>query len=418
MQPVALTFLALTTFHTGNLTRRNHDQLLNKQSHICYQNMPSETPSETPSSAPHSPGILTRQPLKRIWTIGTIAFLPARVLLILIYNIFRSLRAHPDWTYHQAVGKSIFAIWWKYASTVEFHPFKTLDPGSDGSRFIVMPPAASSFYRGVLANDAAVKPVTIGGMWYPRPYNPSTDAGKKIAIHFHGGAYVLGGCRPMEGGWGPEMFARKASGFSLMPQYRLASDRNTCFPAAVQDGLTAYMYLLEQGVSARDVVVSGDSAGANLAVALVRYLTKEKESLPLPRAAFWWGPWLDLRTPPEVFEAHRKSRTDYIPSSLIEWGVRMYVPPQIGVSDAYISPLGNEFQTPVPMFLQTGSAEVMYEEHVRFVKAMREIKGNVVELEVIENAPHDTFAAGQVLGFEKEAEDAVTKAIRFMTYNS
>lgn len=218
----------------------------------------------------------------------------------------------------------------------------------------------------------------------------------------------------MEEGWGPEMFARKASGFSLMPQYRLASDRSTCFPAALQDGLTAYMYLVEQGVSARDIVLSGDSAGANLALALVRYLTKEKESLLLPRAALLWSPWLDLRTSPEVYDVHRNSRTDYIPSSLVEWGVKMYVPPQIGKGDVYISPLGNEFQTPVPMLLQTGSAEVMHEEHVRFVKAMREIRGNMVELEVIENAPHDTFAAGQLLGFVKEAENAVTKAIRFI----
>lgn len=68
-----------------------------------------------------------------------------------------------------------------------------------------------------------------------------------------------------------------------MPQYRLASDSSTRFPAAMQDGLTAYMYLLGQGVSPRDIVLSGDSAGANLVVALVRYLTEEKGFLPLPR---------------------------------------------------------------------------------------------------------------------------------------
>lgn len=173
----------------------------------------------------------------------------------------------------------------------------------------------------------------------------------------------------------------------------------------MQDELTAYMYLLGQGVSPRDVVLSGDSAGANLVVALVRYLTEEKGFLPLPRASLLWSPLLDLRTPAEVFETHRNSRTDYIPSSLIEWAVRMYVPHQLGASDAYISPLGNGFQTLVPILLQTESAEVMHEDHVRFVVAMREIKGNLVELEVIENAPHDTFAGGHLLGFVKEAED-------------
>lgn len=64
------------------------------------------------------------------------------------------------------------------------------------------------------------------------------------------------------------MFARKLSRSSLMPQYRLASDSSTRFPAAMQDRLTAYMYLLGQGVSPEDIVLSGDSAGANLVVAL------------------------------------------------------------------------------------------------------------------------------------------------------
>ena len=47
----------------------------------------------------------------------------------------------------------------------------------------------------------------------------------------------------------------------------------------------------------------------------------------------------------------------------------------------------------------------MHEDHVRFVEAMREIIGNLVESEVIENAPHDTFAGGHLLGFVKETED-------------
>lgn len=160
-------------------------------------------PPESSSSASRTPSIFTHQPLKLMWTIGTIAFLPARIISILICNLPSFLRAHPNWTYRQAVGKSLFALWCKYAGTVELRPFKTLDPGSDGSRFIVMPPAASSVYRGILANNAAVKPNVVGGMWYPRPSDPSMDAGRKIAIHFHGGAFVLRGCRPKEGGGVP-----------------------------------------------------------------------------------------------------------------------------------------------------------------------------------------------------------------------
>ncbi|KAL6717815.1 hypothetical protein ACLMJK_003900 [Lecanora helva] len=358
--------------------------------------------------------MLTRQPFKRIFTILTILFLPVRILYILLKYLPAAARPHSQWTYHQAVGNAIFALWWKYTSTVEFLPSKTLDPGSDGSRFLVMDPGPLSIYQGILTRDPAVRPTTIGGMWYPRPYNHSIDAGKKIAIHFHGGAFVLGGCRPMEGGWGPDMLATKLSGFSLMPQYRLARDEHSRFPAAAQDGMTAYRYLLDIGVLPRNIVLSGDSAGANLVIMLVRYLMEGNTGIPLPRAALLWSPWLDLRVSPRLYETHVNANTDYIPSKLMQWAYRMYIPPDMGSDHPYISPVGNEFQTRVPMYLQTGSAEVMFEPHVKFAKAMSNMKGNHIELKIIQNAPHDTFAAGQLLGFIGEAADAVEAAVEFI----
>ena len=56
-------------------------------------------------------------------------------------------------------------------------------------------------------------------MWYPRPVNPNTDSEKLVVLHFHGGAYVLGGCRPTQGGHAPEILAKAFNGVALAPQY-------------------------------------------------------------------------------------------------------------------------------------------------------------------------------------------------------
>lgn len=357
--------------------------------------------------------VFTRQPGKGLWTLVTLITLPAHIAIILLYNTPYFLRANPKWTFRQAVGKAVFALWWKYASAVEYRPAKTLEPGVDGERFITMRPTNSDAYRGILAIDPDVRPSPVGAMWYPQPYDPTVDADRKIAIHFHGGAYVLGGCRPMEGGWGPEVLARNISGFVLQPQYRLAMDARSRFPAAIQDGLTAYTHLLSQGISSRNIILSGESAGGNLVLALLRFLVDEG-TVPPPRAALLWSPWLDLATRSVALENHRNTPTDYLPARLADWAVRMYVPPQLGARHPYISPLGNVFATTVPIFLQTGSGEVLHDDHVSFVRQMRDVKGNSVDLMEIIDAPHDTFGAGLILGFAKEADEAAATAARFV----
>ncbi len=303
-------------------------------------------------------------------------------------------------------------MWWDYATAVKFRPSKTLDPGRDEERFISMEPAKDSAYHSIL-NDSEVRPMKIGGMWYPKLFSPTEDASKLIAIHFHGGAYVLGGCRPMEGGWGPDVLAKGMSGLSLCPQYRLAVDPQSRFPAAIQDGLTAYAYVLSLGVPASNIVLSGDSAGANLAITLLRYLVEHVEVMPLPRAALLWSPWLGLAAAPETIDKSPNHMTDYVTSALQAWGVGAYAR-SVPANHRYISPLGNEFAAKVPIFLQTGSAEVMHDDHIQFVRAMEEIPGNQLETYEIKDAPHDVFAAGQILGFEKEAVAATEAVSRFL----
>jgi acetyl esterase/lipase len=361
---------------------------------------------------------LTRQPFKFLYGTFLIITLPIRLMFILLYYIPCPLRQNPRWTYHQAIGLEIFLIWWKYTNAVHYRTSKSLAPGSLKDRFIVIPPSSTkpSIYRGII-DDSIVRPVTIGAAWYPARYSHTHqgEVSQRITIHFHGGAYVLGGCREMESGWGPVVLAKHMKGPVLQVQYRLSVEEESYFPAALQDGLTTYSYVLtELGVAPENVVLSGESAGANLVLAMIRYLTDEgKGTLPLPRAGFLWSPWVYLAPDQRTLDAHPNAKTDYMKGSLLEWGAERFTPPGWDRSHPYISPLGNGFKSPVPMFIQSGMLEVLHDDHVRFAESMRE-KGTEVEFLEIKDAPHDTFGAGIILGFVKEAEDAAAKAAKFV----
>lgn len=81
----------------------------------------------------------------------------------------------------------------------------------------------------------------------------------------------------------------------LCPQYRLASNLGGRFPAQLQDAITSLLYLIEEvNVPASKITISGDSAGGNLCLALLRYIADNpKAAMPSPGCAFLWSPWVD-----------------------------------------------------------------------------------------------------------------------------
>ncbi|KAI9648301.1 hypothetical protein NHQ30_002933 [Ciborinia camelliae] len=366
-----------------------------------------------------STSAFTRQPLKFLYGVFQIVTLPIRLTWILLYYIPKPLRQNPNWSYHSAVGLEIFLVWWHYTAKVHYRTPKSLSPGMLKDRFVVIEPSVTSpsIYRGV-ANHSIVRPITIGAAWYPTRYTPSLEDGvpQRVAIHFHGGGYVLGGCRPTESPWGPQVLAKHLKGPVLQIQYRLAAEEAAYFPAALQDGLTAYSYVLnELNVRPQDIILSGESAGAHIVIAMIRYLSsgEGKGTLPLPRAGLLWSPWVNLVPNQLTLDDHPNAKTDYMLGSILEWGASSFTPPGWDRGHPYISPAGNEFKSPVPLFIQTGTLEVLYEQHVKFAKAMKEC-GTKVEFLEIQNAPHDTFGAGLILGFVKEAEAAAEKAVKFV----
>ena len=352
--------------------------------------------------------LVTRQPYKGIYTIAFIAVCMVRLPILSMFYLLK--RPHPQWTYQQAIGRFIFKCLWGWMSKVRFRTTKTLKPGADGERFIKIKAAPAEMFEGLL-KDTRVKPESIGGMWYPRLFDPSRDKDGNVVLHFHGGAFVLGGVRPLEGGYIPEQVAKHLDGLALLPQYRMAWQDKSHFPAQIQDSVTAYAQLLSLGVPASNIIFSGDSAGGNIALTLLRYLS-EHPVLPLPKAVWLWCPWLDLTPDAATVMANRNARWDWIEGELLAWGREAYIPESMVTTHPYLSPLGNEFVTKIPIFLQTADLDVLYDSHVQYVEAMKKIR-NKIKLHNIKYGVHDAFAITQILGTVKEGELAAASAIEF-----
>ena len=146
-------------------------------------------------------------------------------------------------------------------------------------------------YERMLANFSPPAEVTVTAtnangvpslLVAPEPEHPPR------LLHLHGGGYLLGsafGYRPLAGA-----LALAADTGVLLPDYRLAPEHQ--FPAAIEDAVTAYEWMLDRGVDAEEVILAGDSSGGGLVVSVL--LTLEERGLPQPGGAVLMCPWVDL----------------------------------------------------------------------------------------------------------------------------
>jgi monoterpene epsilon-lactone hydrolase len=154
--------------------------------------------------------------------------------------------------------------------------------------------------------ETDVRAVTAGGV--PALVVGETDSDPPSLLHLHGGGYLLGsafGYRSLAGA-----LAAAGGTTALVPDYRLAPEHP--YPAALDDALAAYLWILGRGTPASRVTVTGDSSGGGLVLSLL--LTLRARALPMPGSAVLLCPWLDFgldhdgqdeHDPPSLREARR-----------------------------------------------------------------------------------------------------------------
>lgn len=242
--------------------------------------------------------------------------------------------------------------------------------------------------------------------------------------HYHGGAYVIGDGRDADTGSLAKTLLKHAKVTHVFtPNYRLSVVPEGRFPAAFQDAVTSYYYLIKTlNIPANRVTVSGDSAGANLCLALQRYIAEygEEVKLPYPAAAWLWSPWVDIDAARDAnsLTTNKNFGTDYLSSNFTTWGARSFAPLGKGFNtqDPYVSPLGSPFKTKTPQWIHTGDAEVLITDDVKLFEEFNSV-GNKVELEISKGAPHDILLIGHLLGFAEEASRVAEKAGQFLRAN-
>ncbi|CAJ2508915.1 Uu.00g139410.m01.CDS01 [Anthostomella pinea] len=361
-----------------------------------------------PNSKNHP--LVSHQPIKLLFQLTYLGTVVARLPIWIIASLVPALRPHPEWTAKQTFLARVAHVVTDLDSRIGITQTLSLEPQKEGSRFRLVKPLPREFFSGPLESD--IEPETVGGTWYPEAPSAPEIASKTVILHLHGGAFVLGDGRTEFSGFtGKNFVEQEGLDYVFMPQYRLSGYRGVNpFPAALQDCFAAYMYLLNDlKIPSNHITLSGDSAGGNLVIAMLRYIEERGDRLkiPRPRAIALLSPWV---SPMEFDIADKPNRAvDYTPTSFLRWGAETY-PGHVSHarSHPYITPLGNPFATWVPIFVNTGSAEVFLDDNTRWVDEMKKVEGNSVELHLENAAVHDTFLIGERLGFDASARDVAS----------
>lgn len=211
------------------------------------------------------------------------------------------------------------------------------------------------------------------------PAGLADDGETPIFIDAHGGALYLGGG---ELAWiqaVPDAVGR--AGITWAPDYRVPPLHP--YPAALEDMLALYRRALEARSPER-IVVTGNSAGGNLAAAML--LRARDEGLPMPAALVLLSPEADLTESGDSFRT--LAGVDNVLASL-EVPNRLYAA-GTDLTDPYVSPLFGDPTGLPPTLLQSGTRDLFLSNTVRMHRRLLSA-GVEAELHVFEAMPHGGF---------------------------
>lgn len=223
---------------------------------------------------------------------------------------------------------------------------------------------------------------------------------KYILLHCHGGGYSTGSriyARTLT-----SKLAESTSMDVLCFDYRLAPEHP--YPAATEDAMKVWDYLMLLGYGARNIILAGDSAGGNLALSLT--LKLKQEGRLLPRGLILMSPWTDLTSSGQSFES--KAELDpVLNKAYIDRMVEAYAGGQ-ELKNPLISPLFGNFDGFPPTYIQVGENEILLSDSERLHQAF--VDANVsVRMDMYPGMWH-VFQMSPV----KAARDAMDKNAEFI----
>jgi len=253
-----------------------------------------------------------------------------------------------------------------------------------------------------LEPDVRVETLTVADM--PAEWITSTAVSPAHAVlYLHGGGYVVGS--PNTHRDLAARVGRAANARVLLIDYRLAPEHP--HPAAVDDAVAAYRWLLAEGVAADRLAIAGDSAGGGLTIATLVAL--RDLGVPLPACGVCFSPWVDLEA---TGESARTNLDDpMLNRSLLLHFARYYLGGgTIDPRTPLASPLHAEVHGLPPLLIQASRDEVLLDDATRIAEKARRA-GVECELDLSDEVPHVWQIFASIL---PEGQQALDRAGTFL----
>ena len=248
----------------------------------------------------------------------------------------------------------------------------------------LIPLPENTKFKRILAGDVYAEWITCG------------DVDKdKTFMFIHGGGYYRGSIAATRAT--VARISAEAKVRCLSIEYRLAPEHP--FPAAIDDTYTAYNWLIKEGLNPKNIIVSGQSAGGGLCLALLLKI-KENNNIQ-PKGAVALSPWTDLSQSGKTMITNANI-DPVISKKYLDRMANLYLY-KTSSNTPLASPLYGDLTGLPPMLVQVGSAETMLDDSKRFIEKAKEAKVDV-EIEVWKDMFHGWHGSAHIL---KDAEKAI-----------
>ncbi len=252
------------------------------------------------------------------------------------------------------------------------------------------------------ARGIAVEQIEMGGRSAEYLVHKIPSPNQPIMLYLHGGGHCIGSPRTHR--TLTSHIAKGANCRVFAPTYRLAPAHP--FPAALDDCLSAYRWLLSEGHAPERIIVGGDSAGGNLTLALLQSLREADD--PLPAGAVLISPATDL-----VMTGMTRFQNAGKDVVLQQEDVALFAQSYLGDTDPHnplVSPLYADVTGFPPLLLQAGSAEILLDDSIRLNRICEEA-GIDITFQIWDDMVHDWHLGAFIM---PEARDAVREICDFI----
>lgn len=244
--------------------------------------------------------------------------------------------------------------------------------------------------------DITWEPITAGGVPAEWVIPDACDPGRAI-VYFHGGGYATGTIEANRGLC--SHIARRSRARVLSVDYRLAPEHP--YPAAVNDALAAYRFVVSQGYAPTNIALGGDSSGGGLVLATLVALRDGGDRLPA--AAICLCPWTDLTLSGATVEQNR-DKDPMVRASVLKLMADAYLG-QADPRSPTASPLFADLTGLPPLLVQVGTAELLLDDSRRLAQ-QAQAAGVDVTLDIWDDMIHVWHSFADML---PEGMDAVAR---------